>query len=155
MISNGMLKIYQDPTNYNVVNGLVVKINLLKHIGVIYTQITSTDYVKYIEKEYNVLYNESFTIDTKNCGKFNREHTHVDYEMQLVTYGVGKFCINVHNTIYELTVSANDFICIPAKTKHWFDAGPDLNFSAIRFFNSPKRWIARNTGSNISTEFKI
>jgi len=46
-----------------------------------------------------------------------------------------------------------DLISVPANTPHWFDMGPNPNFTAIRLFNNPEGWVANFTGSDIAQRF--
>ena len=121
-------------------------------IGVFYTQIpTREDIIEYIKDEFDVPYNDNIKVDssTENYPalreKFIKEHYHTDYEMRLFTHGTAKFFINVDEMIYELTVGPNDLISVPANVKHWFDAGENPNFAAVRFFTDSNGWEAHYT----------
>jgi hypothetical protein len=41
----------------------------------------------------------------------------------------------------------------PPPPRHWFDMGPDPEFTAIRFFNNQEGWVAQFTGDDIGARF--
>jgi 1,2-dihydroxy-3-keto-5-methylthiopentene dioxygenase len=44
----------------------------------------------------------------------------------------------------------NDWITIPAGTRHWFDMGSHPNYCVLRFFKNAKGWIASFTDDPIA-----
>ena len=49
----------------------------------------------------------------------------------------------------------NDWISVPAGTKHWFDMGPKPAFCASRFFDNPDGWVAAFTGDPIASRYPL
>jgi 1,2-dihydroxy-3-keto-5-methylthiopentene dioxygenase len=47
----------------------------------------------------------------------------------------------------------NDWIRVPAGTRHWFDMGSKPQFCAMRFFNNSEGWLATFTGDPIAERF--
>ena len=128
------------------------KVDKLAEIGVSYSRVElDGSYIGEIKFLHNVPFHDIITVteETENYtelrNKFKREHTHDDFEMRLFTHGTASFFISANDLIYELVVGPNDLISIPAHTKHWFDAGDNPNFSAVRFFTDEDGWIAKYT----------
>ena len=82
--------------------------------------------------------------------KFLAEHTHSEDEVRFFVEGHGLFCLHIDNEVLQVLCEADDWISVPAGTKHWFDMGSTPKFCAIRFFNNPDGWVAHFTGSKIS-----
>lgn len=144
-----MLKIYNNTEDYTAYNDIDDITSHLDTINILYVKVPTTDnIIEQIKYDYDVPYNDTIKIDnsTENYQelrqKFIKEHIHTDYEMRLFTHGEAKFFINVNETIFELTVGPNDLISVPAYTKHWFDAGDNPNFAAVRFFTNSNGWEA-------------
>ena len=87
--------------------------------------------------------------------KFIPEHTHDDNEVRFFIDGSGLFCVNYNDSIYQILCQKGDYISVPAKTKHWFDMGSAANFKCIRFFENESGWVAKYTGSKISTQYPL
>ena len=85
--------------------------------------------------------------------KFLDEHTHSEDEVRFFVRGQGLFIMHVENKVYSMLCEKDDLISVPANTRHWFDMGPNPNFTAIRLFNNPEGWVAQFTGSNIAESF--
>ncbi len=85
--------------------------------------------------------------------KFLNEHTHSDYEVRFFVAGEGLFYIHTHGKVYAALCQAGDLISVPANTPHWFDMGPNPDFTCIRLFTNPDGWVARFTGSPIAEQF--
>ena len=143
-----MLKIYQKTNTYTIENikEIICKMDM---ISVLYVQVTTReDIIEYIKDAYDVPYNDTVVLDSSTSNytelreKFKREHYHTDYEMRLFTVGTAKFSLKIDETIYELTVKPGDLISIPANVNHWFDAGENPNFTAVRFFTDKNGWEA-------------
>ena len=87
--------------------------------------------------------------------KFLAEHTHAEDEVRFFVEGRGLFCLHIGEEVLQLLCERNDWISVPAGTRHWFDMGPRPRFSAIRFFNNPEGWVARFTGDPIAERFPL
>jgi 1,2-dihydroxy-3-keto-5-methylthiopentene dioxygenase len=82
--------------------------------------------------------------------KFLAEHVHDEDEVRYFVEGSGAFYLHVGDRICEIVGEAGDLLLVPAGVKHWFDGGPDGNFTAIRLFTDEKGWIAHYTGDQIA-----
>jgi len=87
--------------------------------------------------------------------KFLAEHTHGEDEVRFFVRGHGLFVVHAGGSVYSLLCEKDDLISVPANTKHWFDMGPNPNFTAIRLFNNPEGWIAKFSGDEISNRFPL
>ena len=85
--------------------------------------------------------------------KFLNEHTHSEDEVRFFVRGCGLFVMHVEHKVYSLLCEKNDLINVPAGTKHWFDMGPNPDFTAIRLFDNPEGWVANFTGNEIANRF--
>lgn len=85
--------------------------------------------------------------------KFLKEHTHSEDEIRFFVRGQGLFVMHIREEVYSLLCEQDDLISVPAGTKHWFDMGPNPEFTAIRLFNNPEGWVAQFTGSDIASHF--
>ena len=45
----------------------------------------------------------------------------------------------------------NDLISVPNGTPHWFDMGPEPQFTCIRLFTNTEGWVANFTGDDIAS----
>jgi 1,2-dihydroxy-3-keto-5-methylthiopentene dioxygenase len=82
--------------------------------------------------------------------KFLNEHTHAEDEVRFFVVGQGIFYLHIDNKVYALLCQAGDLVSVPDGTKHWFDMGPNPNFTCIRLFSNPEGWVANFTGSTLS-----
>ena len=82
--------------------------------------------------------------------KFLSEHTHAEDEVRLFVEGRGLFCLHIKSEVLQVTCETNDWISVPAGTRHWFDMGEKPCFCAVRFFNNPNGWVANFTGDPIA-----
>jgi 1,2-dihydroxy-3-keto-5-methylthiopentene dioxygenase len=57
--------------------------------------------------------------------------------------------------VLQLICEADDWIAVPAGTRHWFDMGPEPNFCALRFFHNPDGWVAQFTGESIAEDYPL
>lgn len=87
--------------------------------------------------------------------KFLSEHIHTDDEVRFFIEGSGLFTIHQDSKVYSLLCEANDFINVPANTKHWFDMGAEPDFKCIRFFSDEEGWVAQYTGDQIANQFPL
>ena len=85
--------------------------------------------------------------------KFLSEHTHSEDEVRFFVRGEGMFYLHVTDKVYQVLCCKNDLISVPANTTHWFDMGPEPDFTAIRLFNNPEGWVANYTGNAIADSF--
>ncbi len=73
--------------------------------------------------------------------------------MRFFVDGQGLFGLHLGERIYEVLCTKGDLISVQANTPHWFDMGPNPNFTAIRLFNNQEGWVANFTGSDIAQRF--
>jgi 1,2-dihydroxy-3-keto-5-methylthiopentene dioxygenase len=85
--------------------------------------------------------------------KFLDEHRHAEDEVRFFVEGRGAFYLHVGNRVYQVVCVKGDLISVPAGTKHWFDMGPDPQFTVIRLFINPDGWVASFTGDPIASVF--
>lgn len=85
--------------------------------------------------------------------KFLAEHTHDDDEVRFFVEGAGMFYLHADARVHMVLCERNDLISVPAGTRHWFDMGPEPQFTVIRLFTTPEGWVARFTGDPIATRF--
>ncbi|MDQ2864711.1 MAG: cupin domain-containing protein [Candidatus Eremiobacteraeota bacterium] len=85
--------------------------------------------------------------------KFLDEHSHTEDEVRFFVEGRGAFYLHVNGRIYQTVCCKGDLISVPAGTKHWFDMGPNPEFTAIRLFINPDGWVADFTGESIAANF--
>jgi 1,2-dihydroxy-3-keto-5-methylthiopentene dioxygenase len=85
--------------------------------------------------------------------KFLQEHTHSEDELRFFVAGSGWFFLHIGHRIYRIFCSVGDMIWVPADVKHWFDAGEEPNFTALRVFTDTAGWVANFTGENFSQRF--
>ena len=87
--------------------------------------------------------------------KFLSEHTHSEDEVRFFVEGRGLFCLHIGQEVLQVLCEADDWIRVPAGTKHWFDMGIEPRFTAIRFFDNPEGWVAQFTGEAIAERFPL
>jgi 1,2-dihydroxy-3-keto-5-methylthiopentene dioxygenase len=87
--------------------------------------------------------------------KFLAEHTHSEDEVRFFVEGRGLFCLHLGDEVLQLICEADDWIAVPAGTRHWFDMGPEPNFCALRFFHNPDGWVAQFTGESIAEDYPL
>jgi 1,2-dihydroxy-3-keto-5-methylthiopentene dioxygenase len=85
--------------------------------------------------------------------KFLDEHAHAEDEVRFFVEGSGAFYLHLGGKVYQVVCVRGDLLSVPAGTTHWFDMGPDPEFTAIRFFTNPEGWVAQYTGNDIATRF--
>jgi 1,2-dihydroxy-3-keto-5-methylthiopentene dioxygenase len=85
--------------------------------------------------------------------KFLAEHTHSEDEVRLFVEGRGLFCLHLGDEVAQVLCEQDDWISVPAGTRHWFDMGPEPAFCALRFFNNPEGWVATFSGDPIAERF--
>lgn len=87
--------------------------------------------------------------------KFLAEHTHSDDEVRFFVEGRGLFCLHIGDEVLQVLCERNDWIAVPAGTKHWFDMGAEPSFCALRFFHNSEGWVARFTGDPIADHYPL
>jgi 1,2-dihydroxy-3-keto-5-methylthiopentene dioxygenase len=87
--------------------------------------------------------------------KFLAEHIHTEDEIRFFVAGAGHFVIHVNGRVYDALCQAGDLISVPADTKHWFDAGEQPFFTALRVFTDTSGWVPHYTGDAISGRFAL
>lgn len=85
--------------------------------------------------------------------KFLAEHTHSEDEVRFFVEGRGLFCLHIGAEVLQVVCEADDWIAVPAGTRHWFDMGPEPHFCALRFFHNPEGWVAQFSGDPIAERF--
>lgn len=86
---------------------------------------------------------------------FLAEHTHSEDEVRFFVEGRGLFCLHLGDEVLQLICEQNDWIAVPAGTRHWFDMGPEPLFCALRFFNNSEGWVAAWTGDPIAASYPL
>jgi len=87
--------------------------------------------------------------------KFLAEHTHSEDEVRFFVEGRGLFCLHVGEEVLQVLCECNDWISVPAGTRHWFDMGSEPQFCALRFFANSDGWVANFTGDAIAQNFPL
>jgi 1,2-dihydroxy-3-keto-5-methylthiopentene dioxygenase len=87
--------------------------------------------------------------------KFLAEHTHSEDEVRFFVEGRGLFCLHIGEEVLQVLCEQNDFLRVPAGTRHWFDMGEAPRFTAIRFFDNPEGWVAQFTGNGIADHYPL
>ena len=85
--------------------------------------------------------------------KFLSEHTHTEDEARLFAEGSGGFYLHIAGKVLVVVCERGDYLRVPAGTRHWFDMGPDPEFTAVRLFTDPSGWVASFTGEAIADRF--
>jgi 1,2-dihydroxy-3-keto-5-methylthiopentene dioxygenase len=87
--------------------------------------------------------------------KFLAEHTHSEDEVRFFVEGQGLFCLHIGQEVLQVLCQAEDWIRVPAGTRHWFDMGAAPRCAAIRFFDNPQGWVAQFTGDPIAERYPL
>lgn len=87
--------------------------------------------------------------------KFLEEHTHTEPEIRFFVAGSGHFVLHENGKVYDILCEKDDLIQVPAGIKHWFDAGAEPSFTALRVFTDTSGWVAHYTGDKISNRFPV
>jgi 1,2-dihydroxy-3-keto-5-methylthiopentene dioxygenase len=82
--------------------------------------------------------------------KFLDEHVHDEDEVRFFVEGRGAFYLRSDQGVHRVICERGDLLSVPAGTRHWFDMGPDPEFTAIRLFTDPQGWVARFTGDPVA-----
>ncbi len=84
--------------------------------------------------------------------KFIDEHVHNEDEIRFFVRGQGLFYLHLGDQVFALMCRKNDLISVPHGTRHWFDMGPEPEFTCIRLFTNPEGWVADFTGEDIARQ---
>jgi len=87
--------------------------------------------------------------------KFLNEHTHSEDEVRFFVRGRGDFVMHVDGKVWDAHCVQGDLISVPAMTRHWFDAGEQPLFTALRVFTDPSGWVAEFTGTDMAQRFPV
>ncbi|MFZ0406873.1 MAG: acireductone dioxygenase [Cyanobium sp.] len=87
--------------------------------------------------------------------KFLAEHTHAEDEVRFFVEGRGLFCLHLGQEVLQVICERNDWISLPAGSRHWFDMGPEPSFCALRFFHNPEGWVAQFSGDPIAERYPL
>lgn len=71
--------------------------------------------------------------------RFRRRHLHDEDVMRFVVAGVGCHYLHAAGQVYALACTAGDLVSVPGRTGHWFDAGADPRYTAVRFLRAGDR----------------
>lgn len=85
--------------------------------------------------------------------KFLDEHRHSEDEVRFFVRGQGLFYLHLDDQVFAVLCQQNDLISVPNGTRHWFDMGPQPEFTCIRLFTNPAGWVADFTGADIASQF--
>ena len=85
--------------------------------------------------------------------KFLNEHTHTEDEVRFFHEGAGNFVLHVNGKVYDARCTAGDLISVPANSQHWFDAGTEPSFTAVRIFTDTSGWVPHYTGTDMAARF--
>ncbi|TGN41973.1 1,2-dihydroxy-3-keto-5-methylthiopentene dioxygenase [Marinobacter confluentis] len=83
--------------------------------------------------------------------KFIDEHVHSEDEIRFFVRGQGLFYLHLGDQVYAVMCQKNDLISVPHGTRHWFDMGPEPEFTCIRLFTNQEGWVADFTGEDIAS----
>ncbi len=85
--------------------------------------------------------------------KFLHEHRHSEDEVRFFVRGEGIFYLHLDDRVYVVGCAQGDLMSVPAGTPHWFDMGPEPDFTAIRLFSDTTGWVADFTGATLAERF--
>jgi 1,2-dihydroxy-3-keto-5-methylthiopentene dioxygenase len=84
--------------------------------------------------------------------KFLAEHIHDEDEVRFFVEGRSAFYLRSDSGVHRVVCERGDLLGVPAGTRHWFDMGPEPEFTAIRLFTDPAGWVARFTGDPVAEQ---
>ena len=84
---------------------------------------------------------------------FLQEHQHAEDEVRFFVEGCGLFSLHINDEVLQVVCEANDWIAIPAGTRHWFDMGANPNYCVLRFFKNSAGWVATLTDDPIAPHY--
>jgi 1,2-dihydroxy-3-keto-5-methylthiopentene dioxygenase len=94
----------------------------------------------YQERDLVVLYPEHPQLAALD-ERFSRIHIHEDEEVRYIVDGEGVFgFVLADGRQLEVTVTAGDYIHIPARVEHWFRLNAQRRIKAVRYFSARGGW---------------
>ncbi len=94
----------------------------------------------YIQADMVILSPSTPNLDSM-LAKFDKPHYHDDDEVRFIFAGAGIFGFEPREgPPFTITVSAGDYIIIPARSYHWFTLTPTRSIKAIRLFRETSGW---------------
>lgn len=82
--------------------------------------------------------------------KFQSCHTHADDEVRYIIEGEGVFgFVCPDGSQMELTIQAEEYINVPARTEHWFHLTDTKRIKAVRYFTTTEGWVPEYTETKI------
>ncbi|HEY4252006.1 MAG TPA: acireductone dioxygenase [Roseomonas sp.] len=87
--------------------------------------------------------------------KFLDEHIHTEDEVRFFVRGGGHFVLHIGGHVWDAHCTQGDLISVPANTRHWFDAGPEPRFTALRIFTDTSGWVPHYTGTDLAKRFPV
>jgi 1,2-dihydroxy-3-keto-5-methylthiopentene dioxygenase len=95
----------------------------------------------YVQADMVILSPQTPSLDDI-LAKFDKLHYHADDEVRYIFAGEGIFGFEGKDgTQFTITVSAGDYIIIPARSYHWFTLTSARTIKAIRLFKDTKGWV--------------
>ena len=95
----------------------------------------------YIQADMVVL-NPSTPNLEEALAKFDKSHYHDDDEVRYIFDGEGIFGFEpATGPTFTVTVTAGDYIIVPARTYHWFTLTERRSIKAIRLFKDTIGWV--------------
>jgi 1,2-dihydroxy-3-keto-5-methylthiopentene dioxygenase len=85
--------------------------------------------------------------------KFLSEHTHTEDEVRFFVHGAGNFIMHTDGKVWDAHCTQGDLISVPANIRHWFDAGEQPFFTALRVFTDTSGWVPHYTGERVHERF--
>jgi len=80
--------------------------------------------------------------------KFDKPHYHDDDEVRYIFDGEGVFGFEPEGRpSFTVTVTAGDYIIVPANTYHWFTLTDSRSIKAIRLFKDNSGWVPHYKGA--------
>ncbi|PKW10861.1 1,2-dihydroxy-3-keto-5-methylthiopentene dioxygenase [Streptomyces sp. 1222.5] len=71
--------------------------------------------------------------DQPFCEDCSGEHLHEEDLVRFVVAGSACFFLHVSGAVHAVLCTAGDLLSVPGRTAHWFDAGADPRYTAVRF----------------------
>ncbi|GMV38830.1 MAG: hypothetical protein AMXMBFR64_05460 [Myxococcales bacterium] len=104
----------------------------------------------YAARDLVVLHPELPGLDAM-LAKFDRVHTHADDEVRYIVDGEGVFgFVRPDGSQVEVTVTAEEYVNVPAGTEHWFHLTAARRIKAVRYFVDASGWTPEYTDRPIA-----
>ncbi|MFG3404966.1 cupin [Streptomyces sp. NPDC048142] len=88
-----------------------------------------------------------------NREKYRQEHFHDEDVVRFVVAGAGCLYLHAAGQVHAMLCTAGDLLSVPSRTVHWFDAGADPHYTAVRFLREGDRYSARFLPDSIAARF--